>query len=275
VVTLLRHFRQAEARRNGDRHLLQKLRVIGDYLSGAGVYLPAEITADSIEAYLADQRLAGRSAKTLVNKRADIGRFCHWLERHGELDANPIHRVDPPKVPQTEIVYLDEAEFAVALAIAERSCPPALVALLTGARLGEIMALRWSDIRPGRGGPVICFGSTVPTKTNRVRSVPLHPRLAALLARLGPGRPEARIFPRRCRRTWARLLREFKQAIPKMARHGGGWNIFRHTFASLLVLRGERISVVSKLLGHASITTTQRFYAHLDCEWGRAAVGRL
>ncbi|WP_323119376.1 tyrosine-type recombinase/integrase [Burkholderia alba] len=48
----------------------------------------------------------------------------------------------------------------------------------------------------------------------------------------------------------------------------------RHTFASWLVMEGVSLYVVKDLLGHSSITVTER-YAHLSPDQGRAAVQRL
>lgn len=42
-----------------------------------------------------------------------------------------------------------------------------------------------------------------------------------------------------------------------------GWQVLRHTFASSLVSAGVSVYKVSKLLGHGSVSTTERHYAHL------------
>ncbi|MBN4071837.1 tyrosine-type recombinase/integrase [bacterium AH-315-F18] len=44
------------------------------------------------------------------------------------------------------------------------------------------------------------------------------------------------------------------------------WYVLRHTFASQLVMQGVSIFKVSKFLGHAGVTTTERHYAHLTPE---------
>ena len=54
----------------------------------------------------------------------------------------------------------------------------------------------------------------------------------------------------------------------------GSLHSFRHTFASHLIMKGADLYSVSKLLGHASIKTTE-IYAHLAPDYLKAAVGRL
>jgi len=275
VVTLIARFKDSERGRNCPRHLTQKIRVLEDFVSSAGVYMASDITPEAIDHYLACQEDKGMSRQTLRHKFDMIARFAGWLISRNQLSTDPAKRMERPKVVRKAIIYLTDAEFAKALEIAEQTCPPALAALLTGGRMSEIRNLRWSSLQETSRGPVLVFGTHEATKTGLVRSVPVHPRLGALLARLGPGDPEDRIFGGLSERTWGRMLVDMKRQIPKMARAGGGWRDLRRTFASLLVARGERIGVVSKLLGHSSITMTEKYYAHLSPEFGREAVNRL
>ncbi len=66
------------------------------------------------------------------------------------------------------------------------------------------------------------------------------------------------------------LWRMYERAeLPKR-----GWHVLRHTFASQLVMKGVSMRHVQKLLGHASITMTER-YAHLAPESLHEAVAVL
>ena len=53
-----------------------------------------------------------------------------------------------------------------------------------------------------------------------------------------------------------------------------GWHTLRHTFASHLVMNGVHLSVVQKLMGHSTITTTTR-YTHLSPAMLREAISTL
>ncbi|MEI7606225.1 MAG: site-specific integrase [Rhodospirillaceae bacterium] len=130
--------------------------------------------------------------------------------------------------------------------------------LLTGARAGEAMAVRWEHVDLARRT------WTLPDpKGGRLTHKPLGTAAVALLqsqARVG-GNPH--VFPgeragdhRRCLRwTWARVCRA--AGIKGCRLHD-----LRHNFASLLVSRGVSLFVVQKLLNHSSPSMTQR-YSHL------------
>jgi integrase len=167
-----------------------------------------------------------------------------------------------------------------------------IVALDTGVRRGEMLALQVGDIGLDRG-EIALRGST--TKSGRTRTVPISTaRLRAAIEWLqvdrdGNVRPSAQ--PLICdrsagqpittyRRTWedavlrahgheprrerARpnagvLLPEFRAALQQIDLH---WHDLRHEFASRLVEGGVAITEVAALLGHASVVTTERYVSH-------------
>jgi site-specific recombinase XerD len=70
------------------------------------------------------------------------------------------------------------------------------------------------------------------------------------------------------------MRRGLRHAAEGAGLDGLGWHVLRHTFASHLVLAGVPIRVVQELLGHASITMTER-YSHLAPNTLQEAVSRL
>ena len=141
VAEVLMQFAEAESRRNSPAHHYDKLRIISHFLRQSKVTTLADLTIDTVERYLTGLQRSGYSPKTLQNRRAAVGRFCKWLVLHGHLASNPVLATESPKIANAEIVFLTDAEFDRALEVAEKY-PAAMIALLTGARLGEIRRLR-------------------------------------------------------------------------------------------------------------------------------------
>lgn len=139
-------------------------------------------------------------------------------------------------------------------------------------RIGEVVALKRSDIQPAAMALAvdetagISRGTDGPTKTRRVRDVPLS---ADLLARLQAHRREypatdPHLFTLNGRPLWIEYFRVGWRRIIKLAelppitpKDG------RATCATLLLDDGWPLPVVAQLLGHSSIATTSRFYARV------------
>jgi integrase len=139
--------------------------------------------------------------------------------------------------------------------------------LLTGARSGEILNLRWSDVDFERA-----LLHLPDSKTGKKRIVLNAPALAVLAAlpRIGqyviPGRDPDK--PRTAfRRSWKAVLR--RAGVSDVRVHD-----LRHTHASFGVNAGMGLAVVGKLLGHTQVATTQR-YAHLADDPVRKASERI
>lgn len=137
--------------------------------------------------------------------------------------------------------------------------------LLTGLRVGEALALRGEDLdRTTRSIRV------ANTKANRPRTVPLPERALELWDRqICVEVPWAGI-------QYQALWGEFRAAckFAGLANQNLVLHSLRHTYASRLVKAGVNLRAVQKLLGHSSITVTQR-YAHLDLEDLTNAVAKL
>ena len=139
--------------------------------------------------------------------------------------------------------------------------------LLTGCRRGEIVNLRWSEVRDG-------MLALADSKTGP-RTVPLNTQARAILDRqpqggspfvfpspLDPARPHCPDL-----RFWYRIRRE--AGIEDVRLHD-----LRHTMASHAVMNGVPLPVVSRLLGHSSVSMTMR-YAHLTDRETEAAAERV
>lgn len=146
------------------------------------------------------------------------------------------------------------------------------VAIYTGLRRGELWGLLWRDVRLDGGAPEITVRHSHhgPTKSGKIRRVPLLPQAIQALREwrsLRPGVGDAPVWPG----VRGTVRREDDDAQwPKVAEWLGRpvrFHDLRHTCASHLLQgtwapRPLRLEEVQVWLGHASITTTQR-YSHL------------
>lgn len=183
-----------------------------------------------------------------------------------------------------------------------------LVMLATGIRIGEAVALRWSDVvdGPDEPAPVLRIRRTVSlnaagqpietaTKTRAgQRDIPLTPTTRALLTHLRVNQASRRtsagrlwqgaadpgkdvVFDTGAGRPLDRAVASpvFRQVcafakVPYIKPHG-----IRHTCGTHLVAAGISPKAVSLLLGHASVTITLQLYAHPQADELRMAAEKL
>ena len=144
--------------------------------------------------------------------------------------------------------------------------------LLLGARLGEILALRWGEVDFERG---LLF---LPDSKSGKKTIILNaPALAVLegIPRIG----EFVIAPRAPKAGQKeRPRRDIAKAWSAIRRHAGLNNLrlhdLRHSFASVGAASGDSLLVIGKLLGHRDAKTTSR-YAHLADDPLKAAADRI
>lgn len=146
--------------------------------------------------------------------------------------------------------------------------------LLTGARSGEVLAMRWDqlDLEAGKWTK-----PAAATKQKTEHEVPLSPDAVQLLSELLEQADDgsAYVFPGRSagrhraniNESWAALLKA--AGITGLRAHD-----LRHSYASFLVSAGHGLPVIGALLGHTQASTTQR-YAHLHDEVMRKATGQV
>ncbi len=156
----------------------------------------------------------------------------------------------------------------------------------TGLRKLEAMMQRWCDIHLDRGGGsylrVEPHDGWSPKSSSSIRTVPLSPRVEAMLRRRLSAKkainPRDRIFPKNwC--DWS-IGQQFNRVLKRVGladRDGKGQKLrvhsFRHCYATRLVRMGVDPATVRDLLGHASISITNRYFNVPRSELFRAVVG--
>ena len=130
--------------------------------------------------------------------------------------------------------------------------------MLTGARKGEIIALEWDEVDIER--------QTITKKDSKTgrRSFPISQPAIDVLTRIYRHLDSPYLFPAaRGNSHFQGLTKEWLRIRKRAALEDVRIHDLRHTYASLTIANGVSIAVLSKLLGHASISTTER-YAHLS-----------
>lgn len=131
-----------------------------------------------------------------------------------------------------------------------------MLAAYTGLRRGELFRLTRENLMDG------CIVLDAQTKNGRPRVIPI-PKEARKIARKLP-----------LELSDAQLRRQWDKAREKTGLNHIRFHDLRHTYASWLVQSNVPMRAVQELLGHTTITTTQR-YAHLSTEHLKAAVSKI
>jgi integrase len=144
-----------------------------------------------------------------------------------------------------------------------------LMAITTGARKGELVALRWQDIDLTRG-----LAHCGRTKNGEEKTLPLVPVVADAL-RGFEGKPAALVFasPRSADAPYA-FEGRWKEAMQAAKLRNFRFHDLRHTCASMLAQNGATLLEIADVLGHRQLQMTKR-YAHLTTGHKSALVNRV
>jgi integrase len=254
------------------RDYCQQLTV--DVLPELGRLKVAAVTPSDVEAL---HRTISARAPTHANRvLALLSKMFSLAMRWGYRADNPvlgIERNDEHKRHR----YLTEAELSrLATVLAE--CPDVMfanavrLALLTGARRGELLAAKWADFDLAAGVWVKPASTTKQKSLHRVALSDVAVRLLIEMRRHSDS--SVWVFPARrgghrvsIREPWDAI--RAAAGIPDVRLHD-----LRHTFASISASSGASLPLIGAMLGHASPTTTHR-YTHLLDDPQRAAANRV
>ncbi len=184
------------------------------------------------------------------------------------------------KVPQPDFDFLDfdEAERLVKAAEGQLRTM-LLVALKTGMRHGELLALRWQDVDLVAGRITVrqnvVRGVIGTPKSGKPREIALGNDVRDALKAHRHLRGPLVFFNLDGKMlTDSELKNPLTHACKRAGLRPVSWHVLRHTFASHLAMRGATLKVIQDLLGHSTIIMTMR-YAHLAPEVARDAVRLL
>ena len=219
-----------------------------------------EVTNDDIQAFLIKLSGEGYTPKSISRKLNSTRTFYRFLKINGYITDNPSLLVSHPKYELAPPRILRPTEYR-ALRDAARHDPRmfAIIELLlqTGIRIGELAALQLIDIR--QDGLYIR-----PIEKHAERIVPLNRSAKEALNRYISVRPEVkedRIFVTKSGKTF--LIRNIRTAVERYFRlaeiKGAKVNDLRHTFVAHHLKHGVTTILLSKVLGHKRLSTTERY----------------
>ena len=252
----LEHGQHLKSSRDEERHLRRIVEVLGTKIA------VREVSNENV-GQVAAAITAGGGGPVAVNRcLATFRQALRRARRLWGLDVQDIHWPDHFKrEPKGRTRWLTPTEAGRLL---DASPEPLRLAiewsLLTGTRQSETFSILWSDVDFERGQVAIRKGKT------GSRVVWLTDEGRAVLLRC-PRDREA-VFDRR------NVRKLFEAATAAAGLVDFHWHDLRHTHGTWLRQKGAALEIVQRSLGHASITTTQR-YAHVDDREIRDALGQL
>jgi integrase/recombinase XerC len=222
-----------------------------------------------VRAFLTARRAEGLGARGVQRALAALRSFYRYLERENLADSAALRSVRSPKLPRTLPRPLSETDAARTIDEAGQDEEPwiaarnaALITLLygTGLRISEALSLKRRDTPLGES-------LTILGKGNKERAVPIIPAVREAVERYAQacpfeaGRGGALFLSRRGRPMSPREAQGLMQnlrgrlGLPSSATP----HALRHSFATHLLTNGGDLRAVQELLGHASLSTTQKY----------------
>ncbi|MBI9083828.1 MAG: tyrosine recombinase XerC [Desulfobacterales bacterium] len=246
-------------------------------LSGPVCFDPRDVTHLGMRAYLG--RLHKKNTKrTIARKLSAVRSFFRYLVRQGLMTQNPAEAIVTPKLEQPLPTYLsvddafrllDAIDTSSAAGLRSRAMFETLYS--AGIRISELAGLDVSDV------DLTSRTLRVRGKGNRERVVPMGRKAAAainayrdrlrqdgVVAGAGAGAlflnaRGGRLTPRSMGRILDKLAADCGLPMP-ISPH-----VMRHSFATHLLDAGADLRVVQELLGHRSLSTTQK-YTHVSID---------
>ena len=227
------------------------------------------LSPSDIRSFLTQRRAEGLGARGIQRALAGLRSFYRHLEREGLAESAAIGAIRGPKLPRTLPRPLSETDAVRAIAEAGEGDEPwiaardaALVTLLygTGLRISEALGLK-------RGDAPLAQSLTIIGKGRKERAVPVLPVIREAVSRyvelcpFDPGRAGPLFLSRRGKAMSPRgaqsLMQHLRGRLGLAA--SATPHALRHSFATHLLKNGGDLRSVQELLGHASLSTTQKY----------------
>jgi integrase/recombinase XerC len=296
VKELLREFLQYLRNRNVSRHTLTAYENdVGTFLEFSAklrdkpfdALSPSDVDAFAIRSFLGELHKQRISATSSARKLSALRTFVRFLRREDLLESDPAALVAAPKRGQTIPAHLTVDEMNRLLEMPDASTPlgrrdRAILELFyaSGLRLSELVGVDMEDLNlSGRMVRVMGKGSKqrlVPFNTSTADALRAWLKDRVLPTKAQSLEPKARDRERRAARAplflnyrGGRLSTRSVDRIVRRyvaqcgAKFGISPHALRHSFATHLLANGADLRAIQELLGHARLSTTQR-YTHVN-----------
>ena len=257
-----------------------------------------EVTEEEVQAFALDKLNHGLSQKSIKDMLIVLKMVVRFGEKQGWLNHVEWKVKFPANQPKATLPFLTKAHQKKLMDYLKDNFTfpnlGILVCLSTGLRIGEVCALKWSDINMDTGllhvnrtieriyivdsdKPHTEIVINTPKTKNSLREIPLSKELVRIFKSLmkvvnkdyyvltNNTKPTE---PRTYRNYFNKLLKQLD--IPRLKFHG-----LRHSFATRCIESHCDYKTVSVLLGHADISTTLNLYVHPNEEQKRSCIDKM
>lgn len=216
-----------------------------------------------------------RTSATCNRYLAALSAVCRWAVKAEWMARNPARGIERQREAPGRTVWLTDKQRGALLTACDASEWPDLgllvrMALSTGARRGELLALRWSDLDLDKG-----LAHVRDSKSGEPRMLPLIQQVQDLLKpRAVPG-GDGLLFPSlndpsvpiEIRTPWEKAREA--AGLPDFRFHD-----IRHSCASYLAMNGATLLEIADVLGHKTLAMVKR-YSHLSTSHKTALITRV
>ena len=241
----------------------------------------SQVRAIDVESLLSSQKVASLSPSGQKQVYLTLKGIFDAAVENDICERSPVKkRTNKAEKKITPKVFLpDDVQTLIETAKSHEHGNIVLLLLYTGLRIGELCALKWSDIN----GDTITVQRNLAkqkngyaektTKTGKERFVIITEELQSILDAM-PRESEYVLTHKGGQHNYNSILRQYNQVlsasgVPRLSPHK-----CRHTYATYLVQSGADILFVRDLLGHSTVETTQ-IYAHVNLDPLKQAAKKL
>lgn len=193
------------------------------------------------------------------------------------INENPFSKVETKKNQATRPEFINRTELQKIMDVTGNDVirNSFLFSFLTGTRLREVVNIKWKNIELGKR--LITVGDKdLSTKNKKSRSIPIAAELADMLFQMKKSNTKSdeyvfkklNGFPF----TGDYVSKRFKKSVRKSGLNERiHFHSLRHSFGSILGMRGVPITVIRDLMGHSTVAVTE-LYSHTNMESLRSAI---
>ncbi len=254
-----------------------------------GLTRVSKINFNAVEKFVSHQTTRGVSPPTSKKVLVTLGSILKYAVRKKLCESNPVREIEKPKsLKKKRADFLNHLEIRALLdqITDQKFRTLVMLAILSGARQGELLGLKWTDIdwfncqlhirRSFNHGRFY-----EPKSRSSLRAIDLGETTIAELKRWKIACPPSEldlVFPNNAGKPMSacsRFTRAFQAGLRTAGLRKIRFHDLRHTYASLLIDQGEHPKYIQTQMGHSSINITMDTYGHLMNPVNRDASKKL